>query len=276
MKKISSKNSDKGKLAEGAEEIRKAQKEAREEKAELGSLVIPDSTRPIEDIVRDRVIVLDGHIGLKLAEDTPIEESLRVLDWATQMSDHVGFMIGDVLNFCQAKWGEKYTAALNQTGRAKSTLKHYANVAARIPAAKRSAVLSFSHYVEIARLEDRSDVGTITEDIVNEIKGGNQVSVRDVRQKVAKMLPKKPQKATSGKGKRKTRPEPPPYEPDAEEQAKLDSAEEKFNAAANAVKSTKLQLLVAKLDNTEKQRWLAMLEPLATFYNNLERNTGYY
>jgi hypothetical protein len=61
------------------------------------TVVIPKVTRPIQEILKDRVIVLDGHIGLKLADDTPIEENFAVLDHVTGMSDHVGFMIGDVL-----------------------------------------------------------------------------------------------------------------------------------------------------------------------------------
>jgi len=111
--------SDKAKLAKGAEAIHKAEKQAKDEEAKLAPLVaIPESTRPIQDIIADRVTVLPGNIGLKLADNTPIEESLRILDWTTQMPDHVGFMIGDVLNFGQHKFGHKYTVALNQTGRA--------------------------------------------------------------------------------------------------------------------------------------------------------------
>src|SRR5437660_4379553 len=104
---------DKAKLAAGAVEIRKAQKLV----AMPSPVVIPESTRPIKEILRERVKILPGHIGIKLADDTPIEESLRVLDWTTTLADHVGFMIGDVLNFGEAKWGEKYTQALAQTGR---------------------------------------------------------------------------------------------------------------------------------------------------------------
>src|SRR5262249_35971098 len=96
-----SKKADNAKLAKGAAKIKKAQKEAKkaEEKPAPEPVEIPESTRPLEEIVRDRVTVLPGNIGLKLADDTPIEESLRILDWTTALSDHVGFMIGDVLNF---------------------------------------------------------------------------------------------------------------------------------------------------------------------------------
>jgi hypothetical protein len=273
MKKISSKNGDKGELAKGAEEIRKAQKEARGEKTELGPLVIPDSARPIEDILRDRVTVLDGHIGLKLAEDTPIEESLRVLDWTTQLSDHVGFMIGDVLNFGHTKWGEKYTAALNQTGRARSTLRQYASVAARIPPGQRKACLTFWHHELIVRT---SEPIKLLEETAKQAEKGEPPTIQQLRETVKKLTPRKPKKPTSGKGKkRKTKPEPPPYVPDAEEQSKLDAAEDALNQAASQVTSLKMHKLVFKLDNTEKQRWLAFTEPIVDFYNAVERVTGY-
>src|SRR5690242_20339907 len=114
-----SNKADKAKLDAGAAKIHKAKKEAGNAKAQPNSrnskkvtrvaaspmepVVIPESTRPIQDIIRERVTVLDGHIGLKLADNTPIEESLRILDWTTSLSKHVGFMIGDVLNFSEAK-----------------------------------------------------------------------------------------------------------------------------------------------------------------------------
>jgi hypothetical protein len=99
---------------------------------------IPESTRPIQDIVRDHVTVLPNHIGLKLADNTPIEESLRILDWATTLSEQCGFMVGDVANFGQTKWGEKYTEALNQTGRASDILRYCASMSAVIPQDQRS------------------------------------------------------------------------------------------------------------------------------------------
>jgi len=69
------------------------------------------------------------------------------------MSDHVDFMIGDVLNLGHAKWGDKYTAAVNRTRRARSPLKNYAWVVSQIPPNERIAALSFSHHKEIASLE---------------------------------------------------------------------------------------------------------------------------
>lgn len=277
--KAKTKKSAKDKLSAGADEIKKAQKELAKAKPE--PVEIPELTRSVQEVIRDRVTVMDGNIGLELDKDTTIEESLAVLDWTTQMSDHVGFMIGDVLNFGNTKFGEKYTAALNQTGRAKSTLKNYAWVAANIAPDKRRASLSFTHHWEILRIGDNTKVEKVLEEVGEKADKGEAPSTKELRFKIQKLTPRKkkaPKKATSGKGGKKgkkAKPEPPPYQPDAEEQSKLDAAEEALSAAQDAVKSTKLWQLVSKLDNKEKKRWLEMARPVVDFFNAVDRVTGY-
>jgi len=95
---------------------------------------IPESTRPIHEIIRDHVTVLPGYIGLELDTDTPVEEALRILDWTTTQSDNsCGYMIGDAVNFGYAKWGKKYGRALHQTGRVSDILQYCASMSALIP-----------------------------------------------------------------------------------------------------------------------------------------------
>jgi hypothetical protein len=269
------KKNNKDKLSAGADEIKKAQDELKKVKPE--PVVLEPLTRSIQEILTDRVTILEGNLGLELSQDTTIEESLAVLDYTTQMSDHVGFMIGDVLNFSQTKWGDKYTVALNQTHRALSTLKGYAEASRRIPAAKRQAALSFTAHREILRLpDDKMDV--VLKEVGKQAEKGEAPTTKVLRLKVQKLTPKKrkaPKKATSGKSKKKSKPEPPPYQPDADEQAHMDAAEEAIEAANESVKSGGVFKIVAKCDNKEKQRWVKMLEPFVTLYNNLDRITGY-
>lgn len=276
------KKTGKDALADGAKAIRdaeKAQKDsAKSQKAAavVEKVEIPKTTRTTEEVVKDRVTVMPGNIGLKIDSETPIEESLQILDWTTMLSDHVGFMIGDVLNFSNAKWGDKYTAALNQTGRGLSTLKGYAETAKKIPYDKRVATLTYSHYRELIRLPDGKLDATLKE-VGAQAEKGKVPTVREVRFKVQKLTPhKKAKRVTSGKGKRKPKVEAPPYEPTAEEQSKLDAGEEALQAAVNEVKTSKLYQIVAKLDNKEKKRWLAMAEPIVTFYNAVDRVTSDY
>jgi hypothetical protein len=273
-------------LAQGAAKIREAEAEKRFEEAtkENGNAELPKvkvgilgSTRPIEDILKERVTVLDGHIGLTLADDTSLQEALRVLHWTTTLSDHVGFMIGDVLNFGEAKWGEKYTAALNQTGLARPTLKNYAWVARTIPPEKRQAALPFTHHLQIARLSEKTKVETMLKEVGQEADMGNVPTIEELRHKVQKLIARrKPKNASSGKDKkRKATPEPPPYEPSPDEQSKMDAAEDAAATLGDALKSGDLYRIVAKCDNKEKQRWLAMFKPFVNFHSDLDRVTGY-
>lgn len=297
------KKADDAKLAKGAAKIQKAQKEKTAKRVKkkpetappLEPVVIPESTRPIQDIIRERVTVLDGHIGLKLADDTPLEESLRILDWTTTMSDHVGFMVGDVLNFGEKKFGEKYKAALIQTGRAYTTLRRYSSVAAQFPPEQRVAKLSFSHHKELVALELQTRNEVLLE-LKEKAEKGSLPSKEELRIKVQKLTPKKkktPKKVTSGKkGKtKKVKPEPPPYEPTKEEQSVLDSIEGQLIAVAQGFKqrvtrsdgATTLSdgkprtavYVVLECDNKEKKRWLDLLWPLFNAYNTIDRCTGY-
>jgi len=164
-------------------------------------------------------------------------------------------MIGDVINFGNAKWGEKYKAALNQTGRARSTLKNYAWVARNIPPNKRVAALSFTHHWEILRIGDNTKVKEVLKEVGAQAEKGHAPSTKELRYKVQKLAPrkvKKPKRITSGKGKKKSKPEPPPYEPSADEQSKLDAAEEALTEANDAIKSGGVVKILCKLDNKEK------------------------
>jgi hypothetical protein len=272
-----SSKSDKAKLAEGAAKIKKAEAEQKQ-LVKVEPLLLQPLKQSMNEIVRERVTVLPGNIGLKLAENTTLEESLVILDWTTTMSDHVGFMIGDALNFGNTKWGEKYTQALNQTGRAKPTLKEYASVCARIPFAQRQASLNYTHHREIVRIGDAEKVATVLKQVGEEAEKGNIPTTREVALKVRKLTPrkKKVKKATSGKGKRKVVRELPPYEPTAEEQSRLDQAEEALNEARQSIKSEGgIYKIVAKMDNKEKRRWTDLCIDIVTFYNAIDKITGY-
>jgi hypothetical protein len=290
------------KLAAGAKEIEKAKAADKAEKAEAEKkalvVSIPKVTRPIQEIIGDRVTVLPGHIGLKIADGTPIEENLAILDWATQLSDHAGFMIGDVLLAGEKTYGETYNTALNQTGRAYSTLKNYKMVAKAVPPSKRIASLSFSHYKAIQGLLTEPKVIELVEEVGKKVSLGETFSKDELRIKALKVAPKKakkPKKATSGKGKRKKKPEPPPYVPTSEEQNYLDEVETAAGQLAELLKNpltltvesevtleqaaacekTRVINIVLQCGNREKQRWVKMFEPFVTFYNRVDRSIGY-
>jgi hypothetical protein len=274
-KQAAKKKSGKADKAATAAEMRELEAKAKEEKT-LEHVTIIESKRPLEEILKDRVEILPNHLGLKLAEDTPLEENLRILDWTTTLSNHVGFMIGDVLNFGKHKFGEMYTVALNQTGRALSTLKGYAEAARRIPPEKRVASLSFTLHREILRLPDEK-VESVLKQVGAKADKGEAPTTSELRAKLKELAPRKPKRAVSGKAKpRKGRPELPVYEPTPDEQQRLDDAELAIDEAAETLKSGKVFAVLARLSNKDKKRWLDKLHGFVVFYNNLDKATGNY
>ncbi len=245
------------KLAKGAAAIKKAKAAAEKNKP----LDIKESTRSINDILADRVTVLPGSVGVILDKKTPLEESLRLLDYFGTFSDHVGFMIGDVLNFGNHAYGEKYQRALNQTGRAYSTLAGYAEAARRIPAKERIAALSYTHHRELLRLGDAGKITSMLKTLGADAKKGKVMPVSELRDKVKKLAPrKKAKKSKNGADK----PEEPAYTPTAEEQAAIDSGEE----ALKAIDIEPLKVL-AKCDDATKDKWAKLLTPWANLCDAL-------
>lgn len=264
-----------------AAEMKKLESEAKKD-SKPEPVVIPALKRTIQEVVAERVTIAPGSIGLALSDDTTIEESLAILDWTTSLNDHVGFMIGDVLNFSAVKWGDKYKQALDQTGRALSTLKGYAEAARRIPVEKRISSLSFSHHRELIRLPDEK-MAEVLKDLEKESnKKDGAVPTRDqLRIKVQHSMPRKRKskgKATSGKhgkGKKKTV-ELPPYQPTEAEQEKLDEAFMAIEETAKLLNPDgKVFKVVIQLDNKDKQRWLSKLDPIVLFFKGVTDKTGY-
>jgi hypothetical protein len=263
------KNSKNGKKPVDAAEMKKLEEAAK-------PLAIGKSTRDLVQLLAERVTVLPNHIGVKIQEDTPIEEWLRIYDWAEGVHMHAGFIIGDVINFADAKWGDKYTQAMAQTGRAYDTLKHYAMTARRIPFEKRIPALSFSHHREALQIGDDSKIEKVLVDAGKQAEKGKFTAL-DFREKINTLKPKKkPRKPTSGKHTKKggKKEAEIPYEPTDAEVERLQEAEIAVTEAAKLV--SKLFPLVGRLTNKEKRRWTKLTEPFITFYNAVDRITSAY
>lgn len=70
----------------------------------------------------------------------------------------VMWWIGDMINWGQSKWGEKYSDAMEATDYDYHTLARASLVARRFPPHRRNQALSFSHHRELADLpEDQQD-----------------------------------------------------------------------------------------------------------------------
>jgi hypothetical protein len=279
------KMTDKEKLAAGAAEIRKAEAQAADDKPFTEKELKP--TREIKEVLRDRVTVLDAHLGLKLSPHTTPAENLQILDHVVQMGDHVQFLIGDVINEGQWRWGEKkYNDAMNRTGRSRGNLWNIASIARRIPFKFRKAELSFSAHRPVAVLADLPEKGNLTESVkslekvlneaVTRIKtDGEPPSEADLRQKVKELLPPKAKKPVprSRDKNGKARPDEEPYEPTDTEEAKLDNFMDALEDAESAGREIKAVLL--KISNKRKREFTKAIEWLCGLGTEIEKSTGY-
>jgi hypothetical protein len=91
--------------------------------------------------------------GMIAIKDATFDEWSSALQWTQRVNDAVQFWVGDLLEYGEAKWGEKYSQALDTTELHIQTLRNAAWVARQIPPNRRRAALSFSHHEAVAPLD---------------------------------------------------------------------------------------------------------------------------
>jgi hypothetical protein len=176
--------SGKAALAAGAAKIRQAEQETASTRLSDKELT---PARDVRQVLRERVKILPGHVGLELHDDTTLAECLQILDYTVQLHAHAQFLIGDTINFGFVKWGDKYRAAMEHTGRAYDTLRHYAETARRIHHSKRLAHLSFSHHAEIVRLPEELMDAQL--DQLSKIDAHDLPTARELREQIKTLMP---------------------------------------------------------------------------------------
>ena len=188
-----SNRADKAKLDKGAAKIREAEKQAAASKPINEKALAP--TRDIKAVLRDRVEFLPRHLGMVVADDTTLAESLQICDWAIALGEHVQFLIGDAINFGRAKWGEKYWEAIKRTGRAYDTLRHYAETARKIAHSKRIAHLSYSLHVELCPMSD--ELRNAELERLSKLESHELPTARELREHVKQLVPSRRLKQAS-------------------------------------------------------------------------------
>ena len=96
--------------------------------------------------------------GLHLPPDLPWEqyESLAVM--FGQLHRTSSWLIGDLLNFGEKRYGEKYVQAASLTGLSEHTCMNIASVCKYVPYSRRRDELSFSIHAEVAYKEPHEQV----------------------------------------------------------------------------------------------------------------------
>jgi hypothetical protein len=244
-------------LAKGAAEIHKAQN------AQKSFLTFVESERPSAEIMKERVEVLPGWIGLKISDATPMDECMKIVDRVRQMHQNVSWMLGDLINFGNQKYGDElFQRVMNQTGRGYSTLAGYAETAKKIPLEQRIPLLGFSSHREIAAIPDVEKRKALLGKVDAEMKQGDFPTRTEIRERAGKLKPKKA--AKRGKTKKVVALVKPPT---AEQKSKLGKLRKLITPARALLISLTptIKLLSAK----DRDNWEWLLTPFANLCDDL-------
>ncbi len=99
-------------------------------------------------LTKTGVVICDG----RREKDVTFEEWSLATEWVQRVNSSVSFWLGDLLEFGERKFGDKYTAAIEATGLAEQTLTNAAYVARHVPIERRRQNVPFSHHAEVASL----------------------------------------------------------------------------------------------------------------------------
>ncbi len=93
--------------------------------------------------------------GVEIMRDATFKEWEEAFTQIKRIHGAATFWLGDLLNYGESKWGEKYSQALDATEYEEQTLRNAAWVAKQIPRERRRNLdkVSYSHHAEIAALD---------------------------------------------------------------------------------------------------------------------------
>lgn len=103
-------------------------------------------------------------------------EKLQEADTAVQ------WWLGDALNYGEHAYGDKYTQAVEDTGRSKQVLMNYASVARRIETSRRREDVPYSIHVEVACLPPKEQ-----EEVLAKAAEDSNPTVREMRRQVGRI-----------------------------------------------------------------------------------------
>jgi len=108
------------------------------------------------DIVE--LMVPDG-MTLIMSKNITLPEAGAILDKLYESYDRSQFWIGDLLNFCNKKFGEDFAQIVDAEKYSPKTLQKFAYIADRVPPENRFKELGYSMHVEVAKLDPESQRG---------------------------------------------------------------------------------------------------------------------
>lgn len=92
--------------------------------------------------------------SLEFGKDTTFDEWAGVWSQLRLMEGSLSWWIGDCLNFGEDRFGEEFAQVIDDKDYTNETIRRYKWIAKRFPAYRRRYKLPFSHYIEVASVED--------------------------------------------------------------------------------------------------------------------------
>lgn len=96
--------------------------------------------------------VTETPTGLTFAIDTPLEMVGAIIERLTRQQKRIEWAIGDALNFAEHRYGDTYTAWVQETGLSENTLATIKWVASKVESSRRREDVGWSHHREVAPL----------------------------------------------------------------------------------------------------------------------------
>lgn len=90
---------------------------------------------------------------LVVVQELSFDQWSRLMEVLSKMDTAFQFALGDALNYGERKYGERYSQAMDSTGREYQSLANYAWVSKAVPPEVRVGGLSWTHHRIVARLE---------------------------------------------------------------------------------------------------------------------------
>jgi hypothetical protein len=91
-------------------------------------------------------------VGILFTGEIPYEAWSQLMAALSQLEGAAQWAIGDALNYGEAKYGEKYSQAMEVTGLSYQALANYSWVAKNVPVENRRQGLSWTHHRVVAKL----------------------------------------------------------------------------------------------------------------------------
>jgi hypothetical protein len=101
-------------------------------------------------------------VSLTLAGDTTWEEWVAGLRLLGRMDRAIQWWIGDMVNWGEERFGERFAQGVEALGLAPHTVVNYAWVARAVPVSRRRELLTFEHHAVVAPLAPEEQVAWLT------------------------------------------------------------------------------------------------------------------